>query len=39
VANYPDPAYTATLIIGFACTLATLGFLAFFAYRERNRLV
>ena len=39
VANYPDPAYTATLIVGFTCTLVTFGFLAFFAYRERNSLV
>lgn len=38
VANYPDPAYTATLIIGFACTTITLGVLAFFAYHERKRL-
>jgi len=38
VANYPDPAYTATLIIGFACTTVTLGVLAFFAYHERKRL-
>lgn len=39
VANYPDPSYTATLVIGFACTLVTLGVLVFLAYRERKRLV
>jgi hypothetical protein len=39
VANYPDPTYTATLIIGFACTLATLGALMFLAYRERKQAV
>ena len=38
VANYPDPAYTATLIVGFICTTLTLGVLAFFAYRERKGL-
>lgn len=39
VANYPDPSYTATLIIGFACTLITLGVLIFLAFRERKRTV
>jgi hypothetical protein len=39
VANYPDPTYTATLIVGFACTLATLGALMFLAYRERKQVV
>ncbi len=36
VANYPDPTYTATLIVGFTCTLITLGVLIFLAYRERK---
>ncbi|MFN8384751.1 MAG: hypothetical protein U0V02_22650 [Anaerolineales bacterium] len=39
VANYPDPSYTATLIVGFACTLITLGVLIFLAFRERKRTV
>ena len=39
VANYPDPSYTATLFVGFTCTLVTLGFLIFFAYRENKRTV
>jgi hypothetical protein len=39
VANYPDPAYTSTLIVGFACTLVTLGALMFLAYRERKQAV
>ena len=39
VANYPDPSYTATLIVGFTCTLVTLGSLIFFAYRENKRTV
>ena len=38
VANYPDPTYTTTLIIGFTCTAITLGVLSFFAYREQKRL-
>lgn len=38
VANYPDPTYSATLIIGFTCTAITLGVLVFFAYREKKRL-
>ncbi len=39
VANYPDPAYTATLIVGFACTFVALGTLMFLAYRERKQVV
>ncbi len=39
VANYPDPSYTATLIVGFTCTLVTLGSLIFFAYQENKRTV
>lgn len=38
VANYPDPSYTATLIVGFTCTLVTLGILILLAYRERKRV-
>ena len=39
VANYPDPSYLVTLVIGFTCTLLTLGALAFLAHREQNRVV
>ncbi len=39
VANYPDPAYTTTLVVGFTCTLVTLGFLTFLAFRERRGVV
>ncbi len=34
VANTSNPAYTATLIIGFTCTMVTLCILFFLAYRE-----
>jgi hypothetical protein len=39
VANYPDPAYTATLIIGFAFTIITLMILLFYADRERRESI
>ena len=39
VANYSDPAYITTLIIGFTCSLITLAVLLFFAYREQDKPV
>lgn len=39
VGNYPDPRYTTTLMIGFACTLITLIVASFFTYRERKEPV
>ncbi len=39
VANYPDPAYTTTLMIGFTCTIITLIALIFLAYREQKKPV
>lgn len=39
VANYPDPSYIATLVVGFACTIITLTVLIIFAYREKNKPV
>ncbi|MBE0669280.1 MAG: hypothetical protein IH588_01720, partial [Anaerolineales bacterium] len=39
VANYSDPSYVSTLIIGLACTAITLAVLAFLAYKERKKSV
>ncbi|MBL8101294.1 MAG: hypothetical protein JNM02_02075 [Anaerolineales bacterium] len=39
VANYSDPSYVSTLIIGLACTAVTLATLAFLAYKERKKSV
>jgi hypothetical protein len=39
VANYPDPSYTATLMIGSACTIITLTALIVLAYRENKKPV
>lgn len=39
VANYADPAYTITLMIGAAFTLITLAFLFFYAYRENRKSI
>jgi hypothetical protein len=37
VGNYSDPAYMTTLIIGFTCTIITVGVLVLFASREKNQ--
>jgi hypothetical protein len=39
VGNYPDPAYTRTLVIGFTCTIITLIVLVLMAVRERKQSV
>ena len=39
VANYPDPPYMTTLMIGFTCTIITLSVLIFLAYRENKKPV
>jgi hypothetical protein len=39
VANYPDPSYITTLIIGFTCSIITLTVLIVLAYRENKKPV